>query len=826
MATDTPVAPGACNQCKATGLPILPVRYTVVPGNLKLQRPAWAGGDRVVSVDSGPYKYALRILRQGFVYLFYERHARGNDIWECYGVGQDGALINQHSTAMARPQTEPVLKCNTHGPDNTQVHYLVIEQPEKCRTAWIAFSQNAWGPEVLDQYTKDKGLRSRRMQSFEPAQMIEGARHAHGALASKDTLEGVLEYAPAMNTSLLPYGAEVGKFSDESGGYDLDLLLRESTRYPWAMRQHRAEATANHMASRAKAEGGKPGSAHVLALWDAMGIAHELNGYRNDAAGLIKKYADERDVQISALQTFEGLKTVAAEHVRQQAEDHIRRGVNDGPLQERERELQERIDSTQDPERRASYQRDLDQTRALIKGMQSQAGAIGRQFGQSQAGRSWDKYQARISGDKAFKAKLNRFLEDAHGVVQLRTKPLIKWLEGPPFLDALHDYHGTNIEDGLLFEHDIGEAIFGIGSCRAGDDKLQAWVAQCKASVDSNLLWRVMALNQDAVRAELDSALEEARQHAAAQTVAATLTWVNYTNKSLKAFADAYKKVQGFYDANQKAIAEGGNKAFGVRLTGIKKDLGIDKFSITAGDRIFRFFRIDAMADFASEKIIQHMFSIRALVNPLDSIKLIEAQARNAKPEREALLGRLKVSRTFLTRNTPAGGMNAAQARELSEAWEGMKAKGGDTAAAAVKDPRLALVVGFVEGMNFAKLLVECKTKGDAKTYASLLASGMGIGAAMLDIAATVVKSTATASSASWSYQQLKLWGGTLSAGAMYGHDRAGRRHLDEALSRVRNLLIACRRNGPEHLQKHWEQMERYLADPSPQTRPARSAAA
>ncbi|MDI3384283.1 type IVB secretion system protein IcmH/DotU [Xenophilus aerolatus] len=60
----------------------------------------------------------------------------------------------------------------------------------------------------------------------------------------------------------------------------------------------------------------------------------------------------------------------------------------------------------------------------------------------------------------------------------------------------------------------------------------------------------------------------------------------------------------------------------------------------------------------------------------------------------------------------------------------------------------------------------------------------------------------------------------------MYGHDRAGRRHLDEALSRVRNLLIACRRNGPEHLQKHWEQMERYLADPSPQTRPSRSAAA
>lgn len=39
----------------------------------------------------------------------------------------------------------------------------------------------------------------------------------------------------------------------------------------------------------------------MLARWDAIGITHELNGYRNDAAGWLKKYGDERELQIGAL---------------------------------------------------------------------------------------------------------------------------------------------------------------------------------------------------------------------------------------------------------------------------------------------------------------------------------------------------------------------------------------------------------------------------------------------------------------------------------------------------------------------------------------------
>lgn len=58
----------------------------------------------------------------------------------------------------------------------------------------------------------------------------------------------------------------------------------------------------------------------------------------------------------------------------------------------------------------------------------------------------------------------------------------------------------------------------------------------------------------------------------------------------------------------------------------------------------------------------------------------------------------------------------------------------------------------------------------------------------------------------------------------MYRHARDGRRQFDEMRSRIRDLLTAQRRNGPEHLQVHWAQIERYIADPSPRSRPSRSA--
>lgn len=61
-----------CDDCKASGMAILPVRYAVVPKGLTPALPGWTGGDRIKSIPTGSdFHYALRTLRAGFVYIFY-----------------------------------------------------------------------------------------------------------------------------------------------------------------------------------------------------------------------------------------------------------------------------------------------------------------------------------------------------------------------------------------------------------------------------------------------------------------------------------------------------------------------------------------------------------------------------------------------------------------------------------------------------------------------------------------------------------------------------------------------------------------------------------
>jgi len=764
-------------------LPILPVRYTVVPKEVNPGLPSWASGDRVKSVDVGTdFKYAMRTVRTGFIYLFYEKHARGQKYWECYSVCQDGSLTLQPSALAAKPYLGSRLLCANHSHVAIGVHYLVIEKPEKCGATWIAFSQDKWSKETVDEYTRSTKLRNARMQTIHPAQMIEGAKHGHGAIAATDALEQVLEYAPAMNTHVLPHAGDGNGIkglpnigADEDGSYRIDQMVQMSTRYPWAFRFDErthaslAEATVNHMKGRAKAASGKPGIPHILALWDAVGIAHELNGFRNDAAGWIKKYGDEWELQISALNTYDGLQKALEHQAAEFSDQRIAHVRGLPPNTAREDRARTALHANpNDMWARKELAESLEEHR-----QQTAASALGAQdFKQSNVAAAWPKYRSRLDTQALglFRNKLDTFQSEAAAVVERRTQPLVHWLEARLFLDTLNDYHGQNVEDGFLFEEAIAESIFGIGSCKAGKKKIEEWVKEAKSSIETNLLWRVVALNQDIARTDLDAALAEAERHKAQQTEASALVITGYVAKSLKAFADTYKKAQGVFDGNTKAASEAGSIAFGARIKSLNMR-GTDKFAITVGDAVFRHFRIDKLADYASEKIIQHIFGIRAFVNPADSANLIMAQAQEDGLKRAETLKRLRTGRTFMAADTPA--IKTAQSETMGAAWQKFKADTSTpakaaTVASAGKDARLALVVGLIEGVNFAKLIADCKAKNDAKSWFSLLASGMSITSALFDIGTVAAKNMPGMGASSWSYQGLKLWGGLLSGGATF----------------------------------------------------------
>jgi hypothetical protein len=188
---------------------------------------------------------------------------------------------------------------------------------------------------------------------------------------------------------------------------------------------------------------------------------------------------------------------------------------------------------------------------------------------------------------------------------------------------------------------------------------------------------------------------------------------------------------------------------------------------MTVGDAIMRDFKLASALDYAGEKMVQYMLSVRALVNPLDSLQLIQAQAKNDGLIRQQTIGRLRTARAFLASDQPA--MRNAQTESMRRAWEDFKKS--EKAPTAIKDVRAALLVMIIEGVNFSKMAHACIEKGDAKSWWGLVASGMTITSGLFDVAGGILKNMTQNAKGEfdkgaslWSYQRLKLFGGVLSS--------------------------------------------------------------
>ena len=799
-----------CNQCKSLGLPILLARYAVVPSSVAGQLPSWTSGNKVTDIALGSdFKYVLRALRSGFLYLFYGKGPRGHNYWDCYTVYSDGSMILQPDPASAQPAATSTPVCTRNGHSIQGLYFLTIEKPEQCGKVWMAFSEHKWSEKTLKRYADDVKARDARMQTIQPPVMAGGAKHSHGQIADLSAVHSILEFDPQhinAATQALPSGGSSGAISSESGAYSSIQLQKMSTRYPWVIAKTESlpQEVLDKMIARGKAPGRGDGGAkpHVLALWDAVGIVHELNGYRNEAAGRIQQYGQERELQITAMNAIEGVKQALQNRARDQIRNtrdsfvwqwtpedtkqrlaNVIKQSNDPVHIARERDLcrrweldaakradkllaqsraqgilftssmtdaqwnalQAKIDLKIDEDLKKFQQKDADGTSAADRWKKAE---------DYKAENAWPKYEKKLNtaGQTAFKQKYDAFLEAANKIIDARAVELIKWLEAPLFIDALEDFDQNNIADGVEFDYVIGESIMGLGATKSGADKLDAWVKDAKASNKSNLLWRAIALNQKDGIAEVDSAMQAALAHTGTSLTEASATAALANLKNMQRLADTYKKAQTVYNTNLKASAAGGSKAFGASLKAVNTR-GMDAVVISAGDRVFSALKLNKGGDWLAEKIIQHMFSLRAFVDPADSKALIIAQAKSEGLTRTQILQRVHTAKAFMN-VAPAV---AGQADDLSRAWSNFKVKHTD-GPINIKDARLAVVVMVIEGLNFSKLLAQ--SKGDARSRAMITASGMSIASALFDIASVPAKSLF--GSEAWNYQRLKLMGGVL----------------------------------------------------------------
>lgn len=102
---------------------------------------------QAVELIGGEFKYALRTLRMGYLYVLLDK-----TVWQAYEVTAAGHLRQFNALAMPEAETVTPLdeSCRKAGHDIT-ASFINLDDT-LYREAWLAFSSDPWSREVLDGY--------------------------------------------------------------------------------------------------------------------------------------------------------------------------------------------------------------------------------------------------------------------------------------------------------------------------------------------------------------------------------------------------------------------------------------------------------------------------------------------------------------------------------------------------------------------------------------------------------------------------------------------------------------------------------------------------
>ncbi|AKN96405.1 hypothetical protein ACU10_06125 [Xanthomonas oryzae pv. oryzicola] len=609
------------------------------------------------------------------------------------------------------------------------------------------------------------------MQPITPKQWI-GAPQAKGdtvPLSSAEDLKVVLEYrgfaGEISEPAQLPHDRTPAAISTSSGGYKADVLHANSTRYPWALRTHSMSGASAEQALQqryarmcAASHNGKQGDQRqtympmLLGLWDAVGVVHELNGYRHDVVAAMARYKDERALEFNAMEHIEQIDTLLQRNAAVLSDQYAQ--ASRARMEEIEQEHSGGNALTQSG-------MDALRTHGIASSNAGTWDGLSKALlpvYQRQARESWETtYRPRIDAAAytAFKANAQRFGQAAMELLAQRTQVLGVWLSNPLFLATLEDYDGTSPSCGVRFEEVITHAIEGLGMDPDGRRLLQDLAGNLDVTSRSCLLWRVVAQNQDEAREELKQTLSEADQQKNMVLSAAGAGWSVFvtTSKTLKKFLSVYK---GF-EAAQKQAAP---------LTAtdrILRESGVDRFVTTAGAFLLNRFPLNGVQDKVGNALVRFLLMTRALLDEAEVSELISQEASTGVAVRSYFMERVEHYRSQpLTSGTPM--MYALRDVERHKGTDLMRERWEQASQSSRNAVRLGALTGVLELVNCINLL--SKSDKQARDYGSLVASGAALVSVYSSMAEKVSKEFF--GDASRSMSRMKAIGGWLGGFGTY----------------------------------------------------------
>lgn len=511
--------------CKRT-LTILPLRYGVMSGQdqavvekLAPPLPPHLGKQLLpVLIHS---RYAIRSVREGYVYVFVKRMGQHYACEATYQVHDSGLL-------------QPVLTDEPGTPVGGALALggwtLTVADPEDVDEARLLFTPDPLSPDMLERYLEVNLYRD-RLQKFDLRTL------ANSCGVFQDVI------TPSHVDSLVAEFLGVG---DAAATATLERQAFPPFRSALAPGEAPREMTSIY---RNALDRLMDGGGIAIVLDDPIGIVQELNAWRNDAIEMTLPWLHAVDAHgISNERRYvvaEALDDV--KHAMQLG--HVQKAVEKAESKLRDDRTRHMMNSrvggnfTPFDESREEYDPELARTRA-----------------ESEKETIFQKYEDMLDwkGKAQIQAEFSRQDRRAQEEMDRRGDDHLAWLDSEMFEQALDVYDHNQPLWGQAFASQVALCVLGMNASSKGAARLASWWSDTDIA-KRNLAWRALTRNQSEIAKEARAAFATAKVAANELTVDNIVAELGNSSAWFQRVVDLLIKVDS---AVQTAILSGAHRWF------------------------------------------------------------------------------------------------------------------------------------------------------------------------------------------------------------------------------------------------------------------------
>lgn len=465
-------APSPCVDCKRT-IEILPLRYGVVASQdkesvkaLAPQLPANLGKALKSTALTGS-RYAVRCLREGYVYVFVKRRDKDFTCEATYRAHETGLLQPVWPHDPGQPIT---------GIQGLGSWLITIGDPEDIDEARMLFTPDPLSANMLKRY-RDVSVFRNRLQKFD----------------------------------LRTLALSCGNFEDVVNPVSLDSTVAEYL----ATKNARAKAVLERQSFPPFRSGLNPGETPrdmgsllpgfqakliesrgvAVVLNDALGIVQELNAWRNDAIEINRPWLQQVDNE-----GISNERRLAVANALDEIKEAMQKGYVDNAVENARKAPGKVVLAnagwTMSSQLNEAYQDMYDPARVQARAAREAPHA----FDRYQKLLDWDGAKARVQTEFSRRDKL------AQREMDQREADHLVWLGSDLLKQAIDLYDRKEPVWGQAFAEQIGLCLVGMNGCDSGAAKLVAWWSDI--AIDGrNLAWRALTRNQFDIEKETRIAL-------------------------------------------------------------------------------------------------------------------------------------------------------------------------------------------------------------------------------------------------------------------------------------------------------------------------------